>query len=69
MLAHRIAKFVDGVFDLTVGHFGCSHDLCHGVILYFYVILVLYMLEGYLIAIAERGLVSKPLSAMAKFAK
>ena len=33
MLAHRIAKFVDGVFDLAVGHFGCSHDLCHGVIL------------------------------------
>jgi hypothetical protein len=31
MLAHRIAEFVDGVFDLTVSHFGCIHDLCHGV--------------------------------------
>ncbi len=34
MLAHRVAEFVDGVFDLAVGHFGCSHDLCHGVTFY-----------------------------------
>jgi len=33
MLAHRIAEFVDGVFDLAVSHFGCGHDPCHGVIL------------------------------------
>ncbi len=33
MLAHRVAKFVDSVFDLAVSHLGCVHDLCHGVIL------------------------------------
>lgn len=31
MLAHRVAEFVDGIFNLAVGHFGSSHDLCHGV--------------------------------------
>jgi hypothetical protein len=39
MLAHRVAEFIDGVFDLVVGHFGCSHDLCHGVILSYLIFL------------------------------
>ncbi len=56
MLAHRVAEFVDGVFDLAVGHFGCSHDLCHGVILSY--LISLYAEEALWagMVIARRGL-------------